>query len=80
MRSSALNIKAVSWKIFGVLCVYRNDSLYVDNPENGCKLEIPKHWHAPRQLCIFWLHFNFIYLLLFIWVHEDSFCCSEQGK
>jgi len=43
MRSSDLKIKTVSWKIFGVLCVYRKESLYVDNPENGCKLEIPKH-------------------------------------
>jgi hypothetical protein len=33
MRSSAPNIKGVSWGGKDLLCVYRNDSLYVDNPE-----------------------------------------------
>jgi len=34
MRSSALNIKCVSWKKIGVLSGNRNESLYGDNRED----------------------------------------------
>jgi len=39
-----LQIKALARNKNDMLCVYRNESLYVDNPEDGCKLVLPKHW------------------------------------
>ena len=43
IRFSAPQITAFSRKEIGILCVYRNESLYVDNPGNGWKLVLPKH-------------------------------------
>ena len=61
--------------------MYRNESLYVDDPEDEFKLVILKHWHALRQLCVFWLHsYIIIIIIIIIWEPKDSFCCSEQGK
>jgi hypothetical protein len=84
MRSSALNIKAVSWKKkIGVLWVYQNESLYVDNPEDEYKLVLTKRWHAVWQLCIFWLHLYliclFIYYLLFEYLKILSVARSKEN-
>jgi len=44
VRFSAPQITAVSQKGTGIICVYRNELLYVDNPKDGCKLVLPKQW------------------------------------
>jgi len=41
---SASQITAVGRKEISVLFVYRNESFYLDNPENGWTLLLPKHW------------------------------------
>jgi len=40
---SASQNTAVSRKEIGILCVNRNKSPYLDNPEDGCKLVLAKY-------------------------------------
>jgi hypothetical protein len=68
MRSSALNIKAVSWKKIGVLCVYRNESLFVDNPEmiQASTSEALTRTLTTVRILTTFAFYVFIYLLLII--------------
>ena len=82
MRSRAMNIKTVSWKNWCIMCVSELIAL-CGQPWRWVQASISEALtRTPTTVYILttFVLYLFVYLLLIIWVSENSLCCSEQGK